>query len=76
MCTKPNYDIVLSEESLNQLISYKNDLHTHRVETDFYLKDILAKINTNLDQINTEKFIELLLLTKKPIIFAESEIKG
>lgn len=76
MKTRPKYDIVLSQETLIRLVTYKNDLHTQKLQPGSYLRGILDANEAHLNQTSTERFIELLLLTKKPIIFAESEIKG
>lgn len=72
----PKYDIVLSQETLIRLVTYKNDLHTQKVQPGSYLREILDAHESHLNQTSTERFIELLMLTKKPIIFAESEIRG
>lgn len=76
METRPKYDIVLSQETLIRLVTYKNDLHTQKLQPGSYLREILDANESHLNQTSTERFIELLLLTKKPMIFAESEIRG
>lgn len=76
METKPKYDIVFGQETLNNLISYKIDLIDHKIDPGFYLEEIINAENIDLNEVSTEEFVELLLLTKKPITFAESEIKG
>ena len=67
---KPNYDIVLSQESLDKIISYKNDLIAKKLEPGCHLKKILDAKKSSLKQVSTERFVEYLLLTKKPILFA------
>lgn len=76
METKPNYDIVLSQESLDKIISYKNDLIAEKLAPGCYLKNILDANKSTLKQISTERFVEYLLLTKKPLLFATHGYKG
>ncbi|WP_342224867.1 hypothetical protein [Rickettsia endosymbiont of Urophora cardui] len=77
MKENPDYNIVLSQESLEKIISYKNDIISLSIEPGGYLKKSIDKViqtGTSLEEISNEQFIELLLSTKKPKIFAESEI--
>lgn len=77
MENRPDYILLLSEESLQKIISYKNELYSNTTEPGAYLKrEIQKNVNTRLDEMSTEKFIQLLLFTKKPLIYAEIEIKG
>lgn len=75
MDKKPNYDVVLSQGSLDRIILYKNDLSLNKVEPGFYLKKVLDTKRSVLDQTSAEQFIELLLLTKKPKMYATEEIR-
>lgn len=78
MKEKSDYDIVLSQESLEKIILYKNDIISKTIEPGGYLKNSLDKViktGISLEKISNEQFIELLLSTKKPKIFAESEIR-
>ncbi|XP_055314419.1 uncharacterized protein LOC129575261 [Sitodiplosis mosellana] len=76
MENKPNYDIVLSQETVDKIVSYKNDLFANELKPGFYLKQILDTNKSPLNEISIERFVECLLLTKKPIIFATHGIKG
>jgi len=74
-----SYNIVLSEETLNRINEYKLFLSSSAMEAGKFLDDVLrAKKYTpeKIGAITTEEFIELLLATKRPQIFAENEIVG
>jgi hypothetical protein len=73
------YNIVLSEITLDRIVKYRQDLAAKTEEPGAYLAKVLANQGyslDNIDSIPTEKFIELLLATKLPKIFAESAIIG
>lgn len=70
-----SYDVVLSETALQRIIAYKNALASSDIEAGAYLKNVIESKNITLDQISNERFIELLLLTKEPLIFAESQVQ-
>ncbi|XP_031623493.1 uncharacterized protein LOC116340895 isoform X1 [Contarinia nasturtii] len=70
MENKPKYDIVLGQESLNNIVSYKNDLCTNKIAPGTNLMGVLNASQSQLNQMTTEEFVTLLLLTKKPMIFA------
>ncbi|MDE1152791.1 MAG: DUF4804 domain-containing protein [Micavibrio sp.] len=63
------YEIVLSEKTLHALLLYKSDVENGIATAGARLKNLLPA-NT------AEQFIEALLATKQPRIFAESEIRG
>lgn len=70
------YDIVLSETALQRIVAYKNVLASNMgVEAGAYLKKVIESKNVVLDQISNEQFIELLLLTKKPLLYAEHGVR-
>lgn len=75
MASAKSYDIVLKETSLEKIIAYKMSLITKTDEAGAYLKNVIEKRKIVLDQISNEQFIELPLLTKKPLIFAESDVQ-
>lgn len=76
MGNNPNYDIILSDTTLRMINSYKTELSSNTTKPGAYLAKLLDDERINLEQTSNERFIELLLLTKKPLIFAESEING
>ncbi|XP_031623495.1 uncharacterized protein LOC116340895 isoform X2 [Contarinia nasturtii] len=77
MENKPNYDIVISSETMTKIVSYKYDLCAKKATSGCYLMESLNASQSQLNQMTTtEELVTLLLLTKKPMIFAESEIRG
>ena len=69
--TPPAYDIVISEETLGNILKYKSDLAAGTALPGARLKQALDAG----DRSTTEGFIQALLSTKQPLIFAESEIR-
>uniref|UniRef100_A0A8D8Y8X8 Macrodomain effector MavL domain-containing protein n=1 Tax=Cacopsylla melanoneura TaxID=428564 RepID=A0A8D8Y8X8_9HEMI len=70
-----NYTIVLSETSLDKIISFKNDLLSEKLVAGAYLKkslDTFSKQGVSLEQMSNEQFIDLLLSTKLPKVFGSS----
>lgn len=72
----PNYDIILSDTTVQMIDTYKTVLLSNTTKAGAYLQKLLNDERIHLEQISNERFIELLLLTKKPLIYAESEIVG
>lgn len=71
MTHPPLYDIVFSAETLANIKQYKNDISSGKAAPGARMKTALAKAPPT-----TEGFIEALLATKQPRIFAESEIRA
>lgn len=77
MAEKPDYDILLSSTTMSKIVIYKNDLFVKKKKPGEYLRKLLESNEVNsTDQISDEWFLQLLLSTKLPSIFAESEIIG
>lgn len=70
------YHIVLSEESFCRIEIYKNDILAGNVTAGYRLRTQIAAQPAGLSTVDTDAFLEMLLATKQPRIFAESEIKG
>ena len=70
-----NYKILISEDTLDKIISYKEFLEDHGIENagKFLKKELQSK---NLSTLTYEKFLDILLQTKKPYMCAESHLKG
>jgi hypothetical protein len=68
--TSTPYNIVVSDDTLEKIVLYKAEIDAGTVQAGARLK---AKIKPGMDR---DSFIEALLATKLPKIFAESEIKG
>jgi len=75
-----SYNIVLSEQTLKRINEYKMYLSSPiGMEPGKYLSEVLQAQGytaDNIGAVSSEKFIELLLATKRPQIFAESAIVG
>lgn len=71
-----NYDVILSQTTLLMIIAYKNALLSNTTKPGAHLNRILNDERVNLEQTSNEAFIQLLLWTKQPMIFAESEVVG
>lgn len=71
----PAYDIVISEETLRNILLYKADLAAGGKPGD-RMKKALEETGTAPGAMTTEDFIQALLATKQPMIFAESQIRG
>lgn len=71
---QPNYTIVLSPTILQKIKAYQQTLLKDSQSMGNYLYQILKR--ENLSSLSLDAFLEKLLHTKQPQIFAESHIKG
>jgi hypothetical protein len=71
----PVYDVVLSEQTLQTLLQYKSDIVRAKAVPGDRLKQAIAETGMPLAHLTTQDFIQALLATKQPMIFAESAIK-
>lgn len=69
------YVIVMSEQVYNEAERYKMNITECKRKAGWYLENVYKEI-PSLKIANTLSFIEMLLRTKKPTIFAESAIQG
>lgn len=67
------YQVVISEETAERIASYKADLINGKAIAGKYLEEKISGLD--LSNIGIYEFIELLLSTKKPQIFAEQDVK-
>ena len=67
------YQIVISEETVERIAGYKADLIDSKAIAGKYLREKISGLD--LSNISIYEFIELLLSTKKPQIFAEQDAK-
>jgi len=72
--TMEPYKILMHGETFQKAKSYLKDLETGKMTPGSYLKHQLRK--TDITQLDITKFIELLVRTKHPQIFAESAVSG
>ncbi len=71
------YEILISKKTLENINAYQQALIHGRAATGEYLREKLKeKLPANIKSLSTEKFLELLIRTKKPTIFAESAVVG
>lgn len=71
---KPQYDIVMSEQTLEKINEYRSNLISGQEQPGAFLQDKLQ--GKSVKDLKTNEFIEIMLSTKKPIFFAESAIQG
>uniref|UniRef100_A0A1B6IEJ4 Macrodomain effector MavL domain-containing protein n=1 Tax=Homalodisca liturata TaxID=320908 RepID=A0A1B6IEJ4_9HEMI len=75
----PQYLILLSLATLQNLIQYKQELQSNSMKPGHYLQknlDLLLQKGIDIKNTTVEQFLQLLLSTKKTICFAESEVVG
>jgi hypothetical protein len=68
-----NYRIIMSRTGLAKAGAYLEEIRKGR-EPGAYLKEKLA--DTDIENLSDEDFLELLVRTKRPQIFAESAVAG
>jgi hypothetical protein len=71
----PAYDIVISEETLNNILQYKADIASGSAAPGARMKQAIEDSGTTTAAMTAESFIQALLATKQPLIFAESAIR-
>ena len=74
--SKPGYDIVMSERTLENINMYKDSLISGEEQPGKFLREKLEETGKSLEDLSTAEFIEVILSTKKPKFFAESAIQG
>jgi len=72
--TSSKYSIVTSRTNFQRLVKYQGELHKNLEKAGANLKDIVR--NEDLSKLSYADFLQCLLKTKVPRIFAESEIRG
>jgi len=75
-----NYTFLVSEQTLKNIVQYKNRLTTEGVaKAGAFFKNNLVSFmdinQINLEDIPLDVFIHLLIQTKQPTIFAESQVQ-
>lgn len=71
-----NYKVVISEATLQKAEAYKKQLEKDIELSGKYLYKALMEAKKSLKELSLEAFIEILVNTKKPTIFAESAVRG
>jgi hypothetical protein len=69
-----SYQFILSKKTYAAIENYQKQLLEGKLQMGYYLYKKLKGLE--LDQLSTTVFLEKLIQTKKPKIFAESEING
>ena len=74
------YKIVMSDKTLDAITAYKEGIASGRetpgARLQKSLNAVLRQENKATADLSTEQFLQALLATKAPRIFAESEIRG
>ncbi len=75
------YEILISKKTLENVKAYQKALIDGCAAPGKYLREKLKeklkeKLPANIESLSTEQFLELLIQTKKPTIFAESAVVG
>ena len=70
-----NYQVLLSEGTLDFIAAYKNDLRLKKKQPGAYFSERLKKVK-DLNELTIEEFIDILFQTKLPYILAESQVYG
>ncbi len=68
------YKILMHRVAFQKAGAYRNALQAKEISTGAYLNKVLA--GKDLSQVETAEFVEYLLRTKRPQIFAESAVVG
>ena len=68
------YSILMHGQTFGKAESYLEDIRARKVEPGGYLRRLLEK--DDIRKLDAEGFVELLLRTKRPRIFAESAVRG
>jgi len=71
---EPRYSVILSQQSYDKLLKYLGDLKAGQADSGARLANALQ--HGELSSLNAKEFLELLLNTKSPQIFAESSVYG
>lgn len=73
---KEDYEILIGTETLKAIQAYHAELKKHPELAGARLTAILEHKNLKLNDLTTEAFLECLIQTKQPQIYAESQVKG
>ena len=68
------YTVLAHSSTMNKVRAYKENVLLSKIETGFYLYKSLK--GEDLSKISDKEFLEIIVNTKKPQIFAESSVKG
>ncbi len=68
------YKVLIHSEAYKKAHSYLTDLSSHKLAPGFHLQAVVK--DKDLAQLSVSEFIELLVRTKRPQIFAESAVHG
>lgn len=71
-----NYKIVINESTLNRIKKYKFDLEDGAKLPGAYFNKNILQLGKSVKDLSFDEFLNLLIQTKIPTIFAESQILG
>ena len=69
-----NYQVLINKQTYEKTVSYLEQLKSGNIEAGKYLQDKLK--DHDIFSLKTVEFLELLMRTKQPQIFAESAVYG
>lgn len=69
----PEYQILLRRTSLSSLEAYQQELSGGKKPGNFLANELAGR---DIDNLSITQFLELLINTKRPRIYAESEVRG
>ena len=69
-----NYRVLINKQTYEKTVSYLEQLKSGNIEAGKYLQDKLKE--HDIFSLKTVEFLELLMRTKQPQIFAESAVYG
>lgn len=69
----PEYQIILHQTTLSSLEVYQQELSRGKKPGGFLAAELAGR---DIDNLSTTQFLELLINTKRPRIYAESEVQG
>lgn len=76
MSEKPKYRTLIDQKVVLKLVTYLEQAKTNPDEMGAYLKNQLQKANKDISDLTPSEFLEIMIQTKIPQIFAESQIRG
>ncbi len=68
------YQLLLSKETLNKIVQYKQNLEKNLAKPGKFFLDELAKQSKAISEMDLTTFTKLLIQSKKPQVFAESQL--
>ena len=68
------YQLLLSKETLNKIVQHKQNIEKNLAKPGKFFLDELAKQSKTISEMDLTTFTQLLIQSKKPQVFAESQL--